>query len=164
MIREHSFDTATGRRLFSLLLPSAVPLPGFNLALGNFACLLAWDARAVPAQVVSDLVESLLRAGASYFVCWGPDCERVHDIIDEVVSYPDNDFGVPKDSCIMTTWHASESLQEALYFFLVLSSPSEHYVDVTRAALAISVGSPGWAAEIEEALNHPQDFVKRASQ
>ena len=39
----------------------------------------------------------MLRAGASYFVCWGSDCERVHDIIDEMVSYPDNDFGVPED-------------------------------------------------------------------
>jgi hypothetical protein len=76
-------------------------------------------------------------------VCWGPDCQRVHDIIDEM-SEPGNDVGVPEDSCIMTTWHDSEPLREALWFFLVNSWPDEHYENSTRVALAISVGSSEW--------------------
>jgi hypothetical protein len=123
--------------------------------------LLAWDARGASSDAVSDFIEPLLRAGASYFVCWGPDCERVHDIIDEIISHPDNQFGVPDESCIMTTWHASEPLREALFFFLVNSLPDDHYQDSTRDGLAISVGSSEWAVEIAQALDSPQIFLKR---
>jgi hypothetical protein len=138
-------------------------LPRLDLPTGNFACLLAWDARGASAGAVSAFIEPVLRAGASYFVCWGPDCERVHDIIDEMLSDPDNDYGVPDDSCIMTTWHDSEPLRDALSFFLVNSWPDQHFQDSSRVALAISVGSLSWAAEIAEALDHPRQFVQRAS-
>lgn len=164
MLREHAFDSVMERRLFSMDIPSAAALPPLVLPTGNFACLLAWDARDASADAVSAFVEPLLRKGASYFVCWGPDCERVHDIIDEMVSCPDNDLDVPEDSCIMTTWHSSEPLREALWFFLVNSWPGEHYQDSTHAALAISVGSPAWAAEIAEALDHPREFIRRGSE
>jgi hypothetical protein len=164
ILREHAFDSVMERRLFSVDTPSAAALPRLALPSDNFACLLAWDARNDSVEAVSAFVSPLLRAGASYFVCWGPDCERVHDIIDEMVSYPDNDFGVPEDSCIMTTWHASEPLSEALRFFLVNSWPDEHYQGSTRTALAIAVGSPAWAAEIVEALDHPREFIRRASE
>jgi len=164
MLREHSFDSVMERRLFSLDIESAVDLPRLDLPSGNFACLLAWDARGASVDAVSALVEPLLRAGASYFVCWGSDCERVHDIIDEMVSCPNNDFGVPEESCIMTTWHESEPLREALWFFLVNSWPDEHFQNSTHVALAISVGSSAWAAEIAEALDHPREFVQRESE
>jgi len=95
MLREHGFDSVMERRLFSISIASPTDLPRhLDLPAGNFACLLAWDARGVTADDVCALVEPLLRAGACYFVCWGPDCERVHDIIDEIVSYPRNDFVV----------------------------------------------------------------------
>lgn len=161
MLREHGFDPVMERRLLSLAIPSADALPRLVLPPGNFACLLAWNARGVADDTVSAIVAPLLRQGASYFVCWGPDCERVHDIIDQMVSHPGNDFGVLEDSCIMTTWHASEPLSEALWFFLVDSRPDEHYQNSTHAALAIAVGSPAWAAEIVEALDHPQEFIRR---
>ena len=162
MLREHAFDPVMERRLFSAAIASPADLPrDLGLPPGNFACLLAWDAQGAPADAVSSLIEPLLRSGASYFVCWGSDCEQVHDIIDEVVSYPGNDFGVPANSCIMTTWHDSEPLRDALWFFLVNSWPDEYYQDSTHAALAISVASPAWAAEIAEALDHPRGFIRR---
>jgi hypothetical protein len=89
------------RRLFSMGFASPADLPRcLDLPVGNFACLLAWDARGTTADEVSAFVEPLLRAGAFYFVCWGPDCKRVHDIIDEILSFSGNDFGVPEESCI----------------------------------------------------------------
>jgi len=161
MLREHTFDSLTDRRLFSIDISSTGELPRLDLPAGHFACLLAWDARGASADIVSAFVERLLRAGASYFVCWGPDCERVHDIIDEIVSHPEADFGVPEESCIMTTWHTSEPLREALSFFLTNSTPDEHYQHSTHVALAISIGSSAWSAEITEALDHPREFVER---
>ena len=164
MLVEHAYDSVLERRLFSVAIGSPSELPRqLSLPAGNFACMLAWDARGMSVEAICSLVEALLRAGASYFVCWGPDCERVHDIIDEVASNPDNDLGVPEGSCIMTTWHSSERLRDALWFLLVNSQPDDHYQDSTHAALAIAVGSPPWAAEIREALDHPRDFVKRGA-
>lgn len=165
MLREHAYDPVMERRLFSVAIDSPSELSSqLGLPAGNVACLLAWDARGVSAEAVSSLVAPLLRAGASYFVCWGPDCERVHDIIDELASEPDNEFGIPEDSCIMTTWHDSERLRDALWFFLVNSCPDKNYENSTRAALAIAVGSGEWAAEICKALDHPRDFVKKGTE
>jgi hypothetical protein len=63
----------------------------------------------------------------------------------------------------MTTWHDSEPLRDALWFFLVNSLPDEHYENSTHVALAVSVGSSVWAAEIEEALDGPREFIARGS-
>ena len=142
-------------------IPSAAALPRLALPSGNFACLLAWDARDASPEAVTALVDPVLRAGASYFVCWGPDCERVHDIIDEMVSNPDNAFGVPEGFCIMTTWHSPEPFRDALFHVLFCSWPDEPYEDSTHTALAISTGSSSWAAEMAEALDHPEEFIRR---
>lgn len=155
MLREHAFDSVMERRLFSLALRSAAERPDLDLPAGNFVCLLAWDAREASAETISALVEPLLRAGASYFVCWGPECERVHDVIDGMLAASRNDFGIPDDSCIMTTWHGSEPLSEALWYFLACSMPDDYYINSTNAGLAVSVGSSSWAAEIAAALEHP---------
>ena len=98
-MREHAYDSVNERRLFSVAIDSPSEHSSqVELPARHFACLLAWDARGVSVEAVSSVVVQLLRAGASYFVCWGPDCERVHDIIDELTSDPDNKFGIPKNS------------------------------------------------------------------
>jgi hypothetical protein len=163
-ITAHSIYEVTERQLFSLALPTAEDLPArLELPSTHFACLLAWDARLASTASISALADRLLRAGASYFVCWGPDCGRVHDVIDETLTHPGNNFGVPDDSCIMTTWHDSEPLKDAIWFFLVCAWPDDHYFESTRAALAISVGSRDWATEISAALQDPREFVRRGS-
>jgi hypothetical protein len=63
----------------------------------------------------------------------------------------------------MTTWHDSEPLREALWFFLVNACPDQYYQDSTRAGLAIAIGSAPWAEEIREALDHPREFVERGA-
>ncbi len=162
MLVEHGVDPATNRRLFSLDIATMDECPALEIPAEHFVCLLACDARGVPADDISRFVERVLRAGASYFVCWGPDCERVHDIIDELVT--NENFGIPDETCIMTTWHEEEALSEALFFFLVASLPDPYYLDSTRAALAISIGSPAWANEIGAALDQPKAFLRRAAE
>jgi hypothetical protein len=158
MLRGHAIDTAMQRRLFSLHLASPDEFPrDFGLPVdGHFVCFLAWDARGVAVDTVSAVVEPLLHAGASYFVCWGPDCERVHDIIDETTSNPYGEFCSPEGACIMTSWHTAEPLREALDFFRTLAFPDKHYEASTCAALAISIGSSAWAEEIRNTLDHPR--------
>jgi len=155
MIREHAHDATHGRRLFSLGLAQPSALPPLDLPSDRFACLLAWDARAASTDDVTNLVEPMLRAGASYFLCWGPGCERVHDIVDDIA--PDG------PGTVLTTWHAEESLREALWFLLTCTMPDDRFRDSTRATLALSVGSADWDAEIVAALENPGEFVARGS-
>jgi hypothetical protein len=53
-----------------------------------------------------------------YFCSWGPDCERFHDIVDEVLMEDDvgeQKFAGPNSiDVIMTTWHAKDSLEDAI--------------------------------------------------
>ena len=51
-------------------------LPPANLAGKHFALFLSWDARAVPGETIFTFAQKLIRAGLSYIVAWGPDCER----------------------------------------------------------------------------------------
>lgn len=162
MLREFGYDTVTDRRLFALHLAFPNEFPAqVRLPPGNFVCLLAWDARGVSVEVISTLVERLLIAGACYFVCWGPDCERVHDIVDEIDADPGSALGAPDGSVIMTTWHSSEPLCEALWFFLRSAVPDDHYSASTRCAVAVSIGSEAWGAELSAALANPDDFVSK---
>lgn len=117
----------------------------------------------MPTDSISAFAQRLLHSGGTYFVCWGPDAERVESIIDALTAYPGNDFGVPDDACIMTTSHDTESLEEALWFFLTSAWPDDHYVDSTRAALAISIGSTKLAQEISAALADVRNFVANTS-
>jgi hypothetical protein len=160
MLREHAFDPGMERRLFSLEITSPGELSRSAFPPGHFVCLIAWDARVASVEDVSALVEPLLHAGASYVVCWGPDCERVHDIADEILSHPDNGLGIPDDACVITTWHVDVPLRQALVFFLTSAWPDVHFRASTRTAVAISIGSSEWATEIADALDHPQGFVR----
>ncbi len=54
--------------------------------------------------------------GMAYFSTWGPDCERLHDIMDETVVAWEVIEENPAPLFIMTTWHCNEDLDEALWF------------------------------------------------
>lgn len=158
----HPYDQVAERGLFSLALELARDLPDqIDLGAQHFVCLVAWDARG--ATDVTEFADRLLRNGATYFICWGPGCERVHGLIDEVVTARGNAYGVPADSCIMTTSHESESLEDALHFFLVSSSPDSNYFESTRAGLAVSIGNAEWSAAIANALQNPGRLMRHAS-
>jgi len=145
----------TGRPLFVLVaacpddVPAALPVPG-----PYFVCLLAWDARGVSAADIGTVAGRLLRAGCVYAVCWGPDCERVHDIFDEVELElrPDGPWA-------MTTWHSSEPLSEAIWFALFSAWPDDAFAYGCRSVVGVSVGSPRWAAEMRSAFAAPGEFI-----
>jgi hypothetical protein len=52
--------------------------------------------------------------------------------------------------CVMTTWHANDSLEEALDFFLSSAYPDETYApNGCDRALIFSIGSDDWNTAIE---------------
>lgn len=79
----------------------------------HFMCFLAWDSSAATVEEISELAEGILQSGAVSISCWGRDCERVHDILSELIlgdGFPDSGYS----ASVMTTWHSRESYQEAL--------------------------------------------------
>ena len=155
-LEHHGYYRAMKRHLFTLELAESVDLPtALDLPSPHFGCMIAWDARGASVDQVSALVDPLIKLGAVYFCVWGPDCERVHDIVDESDPYA--------DTVIMTTWHDKESLEEALWFFLNSTWPDDHFEQTFRAGLAISVGSSSWADAMRVALRDPKGFSESVS-
>ena len=152
-----SYDALMERNLFMLELGAPNELPR-HIDIGSkyFGTLIAWDARVATHDEIVSFVKTLVDAGSVSFVCWGPDCERVHDIADECDPYSDN------DSVIMTTWHADESLDEAIWYFLNTMFAMADFERGFRSSVAISVGSEPWASAIRAALRDPRLFSARA--
>lgn len=146
------------RALFALNLPEfRLPAEGIELPTQHFICLVAADFTAASDSEIAGLAEDLLELGASYFVCWGAGCERAHDLIDEVTLLIDPP--IPEGSVIMTTWHADEPLEEALFFLLCSAWPDPGFEDFTGCTVAVSVGDEEIAEQIRLALSQPRDFI-----
>jgi hypothetical protein len=125
----------------------------------RFVCLLAWDARHVPPTVIGSFARQLLDAGAVWVACWGPDCERVHDIIDEEFAvWP----GRKSEGVVMTTWHADEPLAEAIAFTLLNLKPDDEYSEGCASLIGIAIGESRWAEEMRAAYRAPGAYLNRA--
>jgi hypothetical protein len=120
---------------------TAVPLPTDFIIM-----LIAADATNIPTETISRVAEHLLASRLVYLCAWGADCERVHDIFDEVHV---GDASIESTFTLMTTWHADEPLEEAAWFFLNCAFPSDAPVQ-TASYVAVAVGHPEWAAAISE--------------
>jgi hypothetical protein len=145
------------RQLFALELPDLESLPELTFPSAHFVCLVVCDATGVDPSRLLRFADALLSCGAVYVLASGPDCERVHDLFDEVI------VGVPPSAPqfplgIMTTWHAHEAVSEALWQFLFASWPDDEFFDTCGSALAIVVGSPSIAEEVRAALRNPAAF------
>jgi hypothetical protein len=142
---------ATKRDVFFAALPSAQRVNDIVLPSPHFVTLLAWNAEGEPVGAVSSVLEGLFAAGASYLCAWGSDCGRVHDIADEIDSYP-SELASPDDAVRMTTWHEHETLSEAVQFFLEDTEPNGYYAGWTQSALALCIGSGMLAAQVRQVI------------
>lgn len=150
------------RSLFALNIPWFEPFnPEDHLPTQHFLCLLAADFNSASDGEILALANSLLEYGASYFVCWGPGCERAHDLIDDLTLLVEPP--VPDDSIILSTWHANDTLAEALFFLLCSAWPDPAYEDTSGCVVAVSVGGGSIATGIREALAEPELFIAKFS-
>jgi len=135
-------------------LPQRLPLEG-----PHFVCLIVCDATSITSDELARFSESLLSQGAVYLMCWGAECETVHDIIDETI-VGDREPHPRFDTSIMTTWHARESLDDTLNTFLGFSWPDDKFFNSCRSALAICVHQPGPCSRVREVLRDPAEFFR----
>jgi hypothetical protein len=117
-----------------------------------FILFLAMDARRVGTDEIFRFAERLLGQGVVYVCTWGPDCERVHDLFEEAEVIRDVLDGVVSRDVVMTTWHADETLDEALWFALKMTLPAGSTGDELPDLLAIVIGH-AWAERVERRLN-----------
>lgn len=135
--------------------PDEVPR-SFNVAGPSFVCLLAWDADASSRESIVALAHRLIHAGCAYICCWGAACSLVHDIFDLVSIERGSDAPL-----IMSTWHESESLDDALWFALFTAFPDDALSERCRSVVAVAIGSPSRADQIRHAMANPRRFSAR---
>lgn len=145
------YHSGSDRNVFLLELEEAHSAwPSIKLP-SLFACFCALDACEMSVSEISDFCEKLLRSGCVYLCAWGPGCERVHDIMDEIIvgdNPPESSF-----ADIMTTDHAHDSLTEALDFFLLWAEPHDESRADCRSALIVVVANLVWRAEISSYIS-----------
>jgi hypothetical protein len=124
----------------------------------RFTLLIAADASTVTDAAIRAYAYAALTDGCDYLCAWGPDCERVHDRFD------DTHLGLETQSpqpMMISTWHADETLPEALYFALTLAFPDS---DATRSrddrAPVVLAVAEQWIEEVR-ALIGDQDELNR---
>ncbi|TKB92852.1 MAG: hypothetical protein E8D41_08780 [Nitrospira sp.] len=130
-ILNHGRTKEQNRLLLSIFASSPDDFSS-SIAIHGKHCVLflAMDARPMSVGEISNMANWALDQGAVYVCAWGPDCERVHDIIDEVLV--DRDPGETDEDVIMTTWHDDETLEEALWFAVNSAYPQEHMKELVR--------------------------------
>ena len=135
----------------SLIWPSNLSIPS-----KRFRLFVAADTKNSTVDALSAFAYSALEKGMVYFCSWGPDCERFHDIVDEVIlgdNLGERRFVGPDESAfVQTTWHANHELDEALDFFARFAHPPGSFEPDSDYWLAVSVGNAEWAASIGRVL------------
>jgi hypothetical protein len=138
-------------QLESLGWPASVQIPG-----GRFRLFVVADVTRQSTERLSEFAHSALKSGMVYFCAWGTDCERFHDIVDELVVEdhmgPRLFVGNSRSDAIMTISHGGEPLNEALDFFANLSCPTAGFERNSNFWLAVCLNNAEWAAEIQRHL------------
>ncbi len=141
------------RQLFALQVSASTEISeATQIVRPHFAVFLAWDATSVATEEISRLATLLHNRGLAYLCAFGPGCERVHDIFDEVEV--ELEGARPSDSVIMTTWHDDERLEEALWFFVYCSFPDAAYEATCDTGIVVTIGNSQWATQVAEYLSN----------
>jgi len=141
-------DREAERELYILDIATPDELPdSFTIASEYATVLIVWDATDVSNATISQFARKMIDAGGVYFCVWGPNCELVHDLIDE--EWISQGSTPATDPTLMTTWHDDDSLSEAIWFARHVAIPIDAYFDECRSIIAICVSCPSWAAQVQ---------------
>lgn len=104
----------------------------------RFVLFIEMDARDLPNDELRSTARRIIRHGAAWICLWGADSERAHDLFDQAAVELDRASGSSTD--LMTSWHSSETLVEALWFFATCALPTDFDAS-SHVWLAVSVGT-----------------------
>lgn len=87
----------------------------------------------------------LIGIGCLYCIAWGEGCEAWHDSVDQANIGSSAGSAIPSHAFVMTTWHAQESLADAMWFAIACAEhPSENLVET----LVVHIAEHARAAEL----------------
>lgn len=147
-------------RCYLLELEKPDDLPAeLKISSKYFVCLLTLGSVVVDRDIIRGFAKKIIDLGARSVSVFGGDCERVHDIFDDEFH---NLFGIKNDSpVLMTTWHANEPIEEAIWYVLCCSSVDGVFAEECNSILAISVDSSPHAEAVRVAFSDPSEFVRQ---
>jgi hypothetical protein len=128
----------------------------------HFTALIASNSDMLSAEEIGQFAETLIEEGAVYICVWGTGCKRFHDIIDEVeVKMEASGRPCPalRGRTLMTTWHADDSLKEALWFLLSCAWPADDELE-SCSTIIMTFGNESWAKEVNDCLQDIEKFRK----
>lgn len=116
-----------------------------------------WASAAFGLLIASDqeidagtVAERAIAQGLALVAAWGPRCDQVEDVFDEVI-VGDGTRSETQETVIITTSHPTYSLSEALEYFLDTSWPASAYVESCQAWVVFAIGGVG--AKLERSLH-----------
>lgn len=118
-----------------------------------FVLFLAVDANEVDDEPIGQLARKMLAQGVTYVCAWGPGCERVHDAFDDELAA--QGLVEEDDALVSTTWHADDTLDEALWFALFAACPKDELLETGGSVLALVIGREDWAEHVRRRLSDP---------
>jgi hypothetical protein len=120
-----------------------------------FRLFVAADTTSTSSDQIAAFARNALMSGMVYCCSWGPDCERFHDIVDEVwiASDQSSDRLLVRPGIadtVMTTWHDDETLEDALEFFVHSALPTNGYEAKSSFWVAVAVANSNWTKVMRE--------------
>ena len=140
-----------GRRLSVASIASFGVSLQVNLS-SPFVLFVASNAAGLSPNVIGELADSLVKQGAAYAVCWGPNCQLVEDVFDWAWIGYEQFYHFPQDTVLMTTSHPNDSLEQALGFALHAATPTPYFAHSCKDLLALSVGDLVTIQSLEHAI------------
>lgn len=146
------------RQIFVLPLESLDALPSnLRLPTAHFVLFLACDSSILTTDAIYNFASRIIELGAVSVCVWGKDCERAHDIFDEFLVM--REIKAAKHfPHIMTTWHADESLDEALWFALNSAFADDKHFDACGSTLIVPVANDDWEKHLQKRLANLRQF------
>jgi hypothetical protein len=108
----------------------------------NFGLFVAMNASGVADESILQGAKQLLSKGLVCLCTWGSDCERVHDRFDVAARGINSELS--GDDVIMTTWHADETMEEALWFFVHAAFVTKKFDKTCKDWIIAPISSPEW--------------------
>jgi len=156
-MKAHGINPGPECPLFSELVPEYSAIEHLSLPSEHTVLLIVGDARDVSTDSIAQVAQRLLEAGLIWICAWGPDCQRVHDVFDEVHV---GDGTTEPPFTLMSTWHSGEPLEEAVWFFVNSAFPLDTELGST-SYVAVTVADREWAGVVDESLGDLPAFQKR---
>jgi hypothetical protein len=142
---ELGIEPTRHRRVYRCDSPTFEELPPcLNIASKRFVLFVAANVSSLTGMDTT--LTRLLDCGCVYLCAWGPGCEELHDAMDYVVL--NQELAGEPERTIMTTWHSSDSLDEAAEFAVLWAVPDADLADGCDSVVLASIGNPKWGVDL----------------